>query len=102
MSYRKALVHLNNKVSLATVNDYFATFFYFWTVDHIFKWVGFELPLKCLVQLFSSYLSSMAWQHLVGVVQRNQPCLHGHPMWGIGSSFGFVPFTTWRSSRWLQ
>lgn len=58
-------------------------FFNFWTVDHVFKWAGYEIPLKCLVQFLSFYLSSMAWQHLVGVVQRNQPCLHGHPMCGI-------------------
>lgn len=50
--------------------------------------------LKCLAQYFGSYLSSlMGWQHLVGVVQRNQPCLHGHPMcWIEVWSFGFVPF----------
>lgn len=32
----------------------------------------------------------MEWQYLVGVVQRNQPCLHGHPMCEIVSHFGFV------------
>lgn len=36
MLYRKALVCLNAMVSLATVNDCFTTFFYFWTADLIF------------------------------------------------------------------
>lgn len=41
--YRKALVRLKMKVPLAVVNDYL---FYFWTVDYIFKWIGFEIPFK--------------------------------------------------------
>lgn len=48
--------------------------------------------------LLSSY---MEWQHLVGVVQRNQPCLHGHPMCRMEFKVWFL-FTIRRSSRWPQ
>lgn len=67
---------------LATVNDYFKIFyFYFGTVDLVMRWVSVAIPLRRLVQFFGFCLTSLVgWQHLVGVVQRNQPRLHGHPV----------------------
>lgn len=75
---------------LTTVNGNFTTFFYLWTVDHGGLVLISHSNVWCnSLALLSSF---MEWQHLVGVVQRNQPCLHGHPMCGIVESFGFVPF----------
>lgn len=68
------------------------------------RWVSVAIPLKCLVQFFGFCLSSLVgWQHLVGVVQRNQPCLHGHPMgWIEFQVLVLFPFNTQRSSHWYS
>lgn len=99
--YRKTLDCLGKKVSLANCKWLFYNcFFYFWTAELIFLGrLVIENPIfkKYLVQLFyliffgSSLSPLLWWQHLVGVVQRNQPCLHVHLMCGI-EVLVLVPF----------
>lgn len=79
MSYRKALDNLGSLLLMAIIQSLICG-----TVGHIRLdglaysniWVFFFL---FFVQLLSSL---MEWQHLVGVVQRSQPCLHDHPVCG--------------------
>lgn len=57
-----------------------------WTVDDIRGKFIFHFPFKMSGAILGAPLSSpMGWQQLVGVVQRNQPCLHGRPMVDQGS-----------------
>lgn len=77
--YRKALVCL--EVSLATVNDYFKNFLFLDCRTYFLGGLNLKSGLNYRVQFFCSCLSTlMWWPHLAGVVQRNQPCLHGHPL----------------------
>jgi len=92
VSYRKALVCLHKELSLSNVK-------YFAVLEWVFVWREREGELEVPVHvLYCSglHLSSwIEWRRLAGVVQRNQPCLHGHPVCWIGfQDLVLFPFTT--------
>lgn len=79
---------------LATVDDYFTTFFYFWTVDLIFRWASFEIPFKmsgAILWLLPIFINGMA---TFGWCSTEKPALFTWPshVWDRVSSFGLVPF----------
>lgn len=100
--YRKAPVVLGSDCS----SKLFKLDLFFWEGGDCrwqCKWVIiFLIPIQnVMCNSWALLLSLMGWQQLVGVVQRNQPCLHGRPMCGIVDR-GLFPFCGSRDCRQLQ
>ncbi len=100
MSYREALVRLNWLLLMTILQP-----FLFLDRNLIFRWASFEIPLKCLVQFFGSYLSSINGMATFGWCSTEKPALFTWPSHVLdrGVKFRFCSlFTARMSSRWLQ